>query len=337
MDGAACLLRERNNLYQNTREGIGRCVPLISIPLFQAVMKIIINYEDHNNTDYHKSLKITLPKSWKVGTTNKLLETFVENYNANEDFASNKLDPAQVHLAIRQQNSDTEKTDLEQLASDAIILDVIPDRADVYLLHGPSQTLQERKEQERNAREEREKSLKNTVQCTHFGCKNRFPKGGPYPECIYHKSPPVFHETAKFWSCCPHKKAYDWDDFQAIPGCQTGMCTEVKQEDDKLFLGGTDLREAAGEAAQLKSIDDFNKAQAAGGSEAAPVLERLQRVLEELGVERELYQQVVDGMKKDAQASVGNEAELLQAVKIELGKKMKDSFKSIAASQLRIS
>jgi hypothetical protein len=34
-----------------------------------------------------------------------------------------------------------------------------------------------------------------------------------------HKSPPVFHETAKWWSCCPQKKAYDWETFQDIPGC----------------------------------------------------------------------------------------------------------------------
>jgi hypothetical protein len=48
---------------------------------------------------------------------------------------------------------------------------------------------------------------------------------------------------------------------------------------------------------QLRSIDDFNKAQAAGGTTAAPILDRLQRVMQELGIEQELYNQVVEGMK----------------------------------------
>ena len=32
----------------------------------------------------------------------------------------------------------------------------------------------------------------------------------------YHKLPPVFHETAKFWACCPDKKCYDWDSFMGV-------------------------------------------------------------------------------------------------------------------------
>jgi hypothetical protein len=39
-----------------------------------------------------------------------------------------------------------------------------------------------------------------------------------------------------------------------------------------------------------KGIDDFNKSQEAG-SEAAPVLERLQGVMEEVGIEKELHNQ----------------------------------------------
>jgi hypothetical protein len=40
------------------------------------------------------------------------------------------------------------------------------------------------------AQEERKQMLKSTAACTHFGCQKRFPIGGPYPDCIYHKSPP---------------------------------------------------------------------------------------------------------------------------------------------------
>jgi hypothetical protein len=104
-----------------------------------------------------------------------------------------------------------------------------------------------------------------------------------------------------------------------------------------LFLGGSDLREKT-EAVKLKSIDDFNTAAAAGGADAAPMLERLESVLVELGIERELLEQVVDGMKKEFAGNAGaiGEGELLEMVKTELVSKLKSSFKSIAAEQQRI-
>lgn len=27
---------------------------------------------------------------------------------------------------------------------------------------------------------------------------------------------------AKYWSCCPGKKCYDWDDFLKVPPCAVG-------------------------------------------------------------------------------------------------------------------
>ncbi|KAG7352987.1 CHORD-domain containing protein [Nitzschia inconspicua] len=300
-------------------------------------MKVFLNYEDNENSDLHKSLKITLPKSWKTGPSSNLLEQFVESYNAKfQD--TNPLKVEEMHLTIRQQvpgSTDSTKTELVPICSDAVVLEEIPDRGDVYICHGPSQTKADLQAAAQAAEKERQNKLKNTVACTHFGCQNRFPKGGPYPECRYHKLPPVFHETAKYWACCPNKKAYDWDDFQRIPGCETGTCTEIK-EDGKLFLGGTDLREQASEGAQLKSIDDFNKAQSAGGAEAAPVLDRLRNVMVEMGIDKELYDQVIDGMKMEYKSSSSNEAELLAAVSQDLGGKLKAMMKSIAAEQLRI-
>lgn len=112
------------------------------------------------------------------------------------------------------------------------------------------------------------------------------------------------------------------------------MCTDVKEEGQKDFLGGTDLREK-NEGPTLKSIDDFNKAQTDGG-EAAPVLDRLQTVMQELGIERELFDQVVNGMKADYQSQNMNESEVLTAISTELGAKMKAMMKSIAADQLRM-
>jgi hypothetical protein len=301
-------------------------------------MKVFLHYEDNENSDFHKSLKLTLPKSWKTGPASNLLDQFVESYNAKfQD--TNPLDVDNLHLSIRQQvpgSTDSTKTELVAICSDAVVINEIPDRFDVYICHGPSRTKAEVEAAQQRAEQEKQESLRNTVACTHFGCQNRFPRGGPYPDCTYHRLPPVFHETAKYWACCPNKKAYDWDDFRSIPGCQLGTCTEVKEEGSKQFFGGTDLREQAAERAGLKSIDDFNKAQSAGGAEAAPVLDRLRSVMAEMGIEHELFDQVVEGMKKEFSPSGSSKAEVLTAISQELGSKLKGTMKSIAAEQLRI-
>jgi hypothetical protein len=300
-------------------------------------MKVLLHYEENEQTALQKSLKITLPKSWKSGPTSQLLSQFIESYNGNASFAENQLQESEMHLCIRQVVGTTtsDEAELVPLASNAVVLEAIPDRADVYICHGPSFTLEEKAAETAQALKKKQEELASTVACTHFACKKRFPAGGPYPECQFHKAPPVFHETAKFWSCCPNKKAYDWEDFQNIPGCETGVCSEVKDAEGKMFLGGSDLRDQAADAPKLKSIDDFNKSQDAG-SEAAPVLERLQGVLEELGVEKELFDQVIEGFKKEFADSVSNEAELLELVSQELGDKLKKSMKSIAVDQLRL-
>eukprot|EP00568_Trieres_chinensis_P004871 CAMPEP_0183292310 /NCGR_PEP_ID=MMETSP0160_2-20130417/1408_1 /TAXON_ID=2839 ORGANISM="Odontella Sinensis, Strain Grunow 1884" /NCGR_SAMPLE_ID=MMETSP0160_2 /ASSEMBLY_ACC=CAM_ASM_000250 /LENGTH=296 /DNA_ID=CAMNT_0025453239 /DNA_START=134 /DNA_END=1024 /DNA_ORIENTATION=- len=295
-------------------------------------MKVFLHYQDNDDTSLHKTLKITLPKSWKNGPSSKLLRQFVEAYNGIEKLGSvNPLDDAQMHLAMREDGTG-ECHALVIIASDAITIETIPDRGDVYIMHGPSQTLEDIAEMKKVQAGKEKAERENTVACVNFGCKNRFPKEGPYPDCQFHKSPPVFHETAKFWSCCPQKKAYDWEDFQAIPGCMKGKCTHVKEDtSQKQFLGGSDLREQVG-GAKLKSIDDFNKSLAAGGSDAAPVLDRLKGVLSELGIEEELFDQVINGMKAD----LGGTDEALDVVASELGKKLKDAFKVIAREQLRI-
>ena len=310
-------------------------------------MKVFLRYEENDDESTHKTLKITLPKSWKAGPTSRLLDQFIESYNAGKEGQANQLDADVMHLSIRRpasangSGSDTDKI-LKDIPSDGIVVELISDRDDVYVCHGPSRTSAEINA-ERQAQLEKEKEeKKNQSQCVHFGCNNRFPKGGPYPECQYHSGPPVFHETAKFWSCCPDKKAYDWESFQTLPACQKGTCTDVQEDDHeskKEFLGGCDLREQLNGGPKLKSIDDFNASVAAGGSEGAPVAVRLRSVLEELGVEIELFDQVFEGFKKEAREKNGvteDDAQVMdEAVKM-LGTKLKSAIKSIAVDQLRI-
>jgi hypothetical protein len=320
-------------------------------------MKVFLQYEDNENTELHKTLKITLPKSWNAGPTSKLLETFVETYNSNEALGGrNPLELAHLHLSIQAAAAATTTDSISglstPLACDAILQDVIPDRATVFVRHGAAPTLCDLKQEQEAEILRKREALQNSVACTHFGCKNRFPRGGPYPSCQYHKSPPVFHETAKFWSCCPNKKAYDWDTFEKIPGCLTGTCTDIKESNTPQFLGGSDLREQAAEPQQLKSIDDFNKSQQCttatatatanmSGDASVPALERLQAVLLELGMEQELFDQVVTGIQKKQKELHGDnalsEAQLAELVQAALGKELKESFKAIAAKQLRIS
>ncbi len=306
-------------------------------------MKVFLRYEDNEDESKHKTLKITLPKSWKTGPTSRLLDQFVESYNGGNEGQSNPLESEGMHLALRRSadNDDTATTTLENLPSDGIIIETIADRDDVFVCHGPSRTVAEINAERQAKLDQEKEAQKNLSKCVRFGCNQRFPKGGPYPDCKYHSGPPVFHETAKFWSCCPNKKAYDWDGFQTLPTCQTGKCTDVKDEDNnqKQFLGGCDLREEMN-GPKLKSIDDFNAAAAAGGSEGAPVLERLRSVLEELGVENELFDQVLDGVKKEEMTKNGlqeDDAKVVDEATKNLGLKLKRAMKAIAVEQLRIS
>ena len=131
----------------------------------------------------------------------------------------------------------------------------------------------------------------------------------------------MFHETAKFWSCCSNKKAYDWETFQAIPGCCEGVCSEFREDEsasEKQFLGGCDLRENLSSASQLKSIDDFNR----------PVLDRLKKVMEELDVDAELFDQVVDGLREEGKDAI--------EIQTAIGSKLKAAFKAMAVDKLRI-
>lgn len=302
-------------------------------------MKVFLHYNETEDSSLHKTLKITLPKSWKNGPTSKLLDQFVESYNSSEQGSKSPqpLQASELHLATVRRDVDKDEEITTPLASDSITIEVIDDREDVYICQGPSRTLEDIENERREEMERKKAELANTVACVHYGCNNRFPREGPYPKCCYHAAPPVFHETAKFWSCCPKKKAYDFEDFQNIKGCMTGTCTHIKDEaanETKQFLGGCDLREKVGEAQKLKTIDDFNAAQASG-SDAGPVLDRLRSVFKEIGVENELFDQVVDGIKN----KIGNgkgEDDLLAASAEELGKELKSAMKNIAVQQLRI-
>ena len=96
------------------------------------------------------------------------------------------------------------------------------------------------------------------LRCKNYGCGQRFKEEENEDGlCVHHTAPPVFHDTIKFWSCCKDQKAYDWDDFQKIPGCSRGRHSTA----DPLVALGSFRPEQKEEApaAPLKSIDEYNK------------------------------------------------------------------------------
>lgn len=62
-----------------------------------------------------------------------------------------------------------------------------------------------------------------TAKCQRKGCQKVFNIADNSAEsCTHHKGQPIFHDAAKFWSCCPEKKCYDFEEFLAVPGCTVG-------------------------------------------------------------------------------------------------------------------
>jgi hypothetical protein len=113
------------------------------------------------------------------------------------------------------------------------------------------------------------------------------------------------------------KQAYDWDEFQAIPGCQSGVCSEKENKNEKTFLGGCDVRESAHGGKELRTVEGFNKAKEA--------IETLRIVLNDIGVEKEIFDQVVNEIKKNEDES--------SLVKI-LSEKIKNALKELVTEEI---
>jgi hypothetical protein len=64
-----------------------------------------------------------------------------------------------------------------------------------------------------------------TARCQRKGCNEKafLVEGNHSSACTFHKGQPIFHDAVKYWSCCDHKKCYDFDEFMLVPGCATGF------------------------------------------------------------------------------------------------------------------
>ncbi|CAB4415183.1 unnamed protein product [Rhizophagus irregularis] len=62
--------------------------------------------------------------------------------------------------------------------------------------------------------------------CVHKGCEKTYnEEENDDNACLYHPSPPIFHEGLKGWQCC-NRRVTTFDEFLAIPGCTRGRHTD---------------------------------------------------------------------------------------------------------------
>lgn len=123
--------------------------------------------------------------------------------------------------------------------SDAIIGDVLGDRNDYYITPGaltsPVATAVKGPQLDADG--------VPMPRCKNYGCQKYYSeKDNTETSCHHHVLPPYFHDTVKGWQCCRDTKAFDWEEFQAIPGCKVGKHSTV----DPGVAIALSAREAAG-------------------------------------------------------------------------------------------
>lgn len=215
-------------------------------------VKVYLHYEGSVSGAPEKTSKISIPKSWvETKTVADVIELFAKGYNDKNP--EHRIVTAEMHL---------EDSERQSIFSNVICGTVLFDHSDYYIRLG--ECVQGRAREQAAA----DSSL---VRCKNYGCGQLFsPELNEEGSCCHHVSPPVFHDTAKYWSCCKDKKAYDFESFQEIRGCTLGRHSEVNRgvtisaSPNATVAGGASASGAAAageEAAQapvLKSIADFN-------------------------------------------------------------------------------
>jgi hypothetical protein len=294
-------------------------------------MKILLRYEEHDDEDLHLTLRLTLPKKYVDGLTKNVCDLFVKQYN-NKHGAANTLDAEKFHLKV---------AGGDHLAKDVVMKEYVSEGDELYVMSTfdnnqpvakkptlaapppaakssaysapPAPKAPEPAKPSGSSAKVREDGK---VRCKRFGCNRWFdPKDDKVP-CRYHVAPPIFHETAKWWSCCTEKKAYDWDSFMRIPGCQEGYCSvdPPEQRGQKTVLGGADLR---GQSAPER-ID--------GPMNPQTSFNQLARGFKAMGVEVELLDKALGTLAGKHQSASGPD---LEAVRSKMKQEMENALLSL--------
>jgi len=224
-----------------------------------------------------KTSKLQVPNSWLDKPVRSVMELFTKAYNTNNpDLCALELD--QMHL---------ETADGDKIYSNAVVKEVLQDRADYYLKFGAH--IQE-------IAVDNTADNTNKLRCRNYGCNQYFTEEeNEEGSCSHHTGPPIFHvsrliscpslchkykhrdndctvsapivchyqDTMKAWSCCKDQhKAFDFESFQLIKGCATGRHSVVPQ---KIAISASPNNPAMGHTDSLpipptvvRSIADFN-------------------------------------------------------------------------------
>jgi hypothetical protein len=211
-------------------------------------IKVLIKFEGNIQGAEEKSTKLTIPKSWSTKTVGDVIGLFTKAYNAKSEVQLNK---DEMHL-LSESN--------EKIYSDSTISSSLGDHHDYILKPGKCiKHVTTEVEIQLNA------AGKPYVKCKNYGCQQMFDEDSNTDEsCNHHTGPPIFHETVKYWSCCPNNKAYDFDNFQLLKTCNKGLHTTADpsvaiHSRHTVFDGVASASTEKVEEAPLKSIADFNK------------------------------------------------------------------------------
>eukprot|EP00397_Hematodinium_sp_SG-2012_P039055 GEMP01042581.1.p1 GENE.GEMP01042581.1~~GEMP01042581.1.p1 ORF type:complete len:280 (+),score=57.27 GEMP01042581.1:59-898(+) len=272
--------------------------------------KVTFRYDEPEDESIRLTLRITLGNKHLDGPCSEVVKLVGDYYN--KKFPGHQIDVASLCLKV---------LGGVELSDDANVREKLTDGNEVYLLPKDVRTrrqvvtppiVEDKKPvvTPKKKAAPRDKRLR----CKRFGCNQHYEEGAQ-DTCRHHKAPPIFHETAKYWSCCTGTKAYDWEDFERIPGCEETI-GHTQEEAKKKFLGGTDLRaENAPER-----ID--------GGLPSDPrkQLDMLRKALMSMGIEEEFF----DRMWGRLAAKYGD----LRIVTSEVRKCIEEALEKVSAPNL---
>lgn len=195
--------------------------------------------------------KIKVPKSWSGKEVKDVIGLFTGAYNKKNP--ENIVDIDNVHFALE---------DGSKIFSNDIVETSLEDHQDYYIKLG----------QHLKQVAEKVTMDPSMIRCRNYGCNQYYREEENHEGvCQHHTGPPIFHDTMKCWSCCRDRKAYDFESFQLITGCATGMHSSVPQ--NVTIAASPNARENVGEgvaeAAPVKSIADFNSSNPTAASASA--------------------------------------------------------------------
>ncbi|RYY83526.1 hypothetical protein EON63_11035 [archaeon] len=199
--------------------------------------------------------KIQVPKTWTEKTVTDVIKLFSDAYNKkNPDF---QLELNKIHFATKEG---------EKIYSNDLVGSAIEDLSDYYIKFGI------------HVRESLVEVVdKDAIRCKNYGCNQYYKEVDNHDvACCHHTGPPVFHDTAKYWSCCADRKAYDFETFQTLTGCATGRHSNTAQQ---VTIAASPNAVAMSEAPPtvLKSIADFNTTNPTAATAASSAIKSTER------------------------------------------------------------